>query len=177
MKSMLKKILKWLDEQVENILIFPMYFLMMAIMAIGVVQRFIFKTAWHWAVYVCIGLFVWFSWLGCSWNVKERAHLRLAAFRNKMPRGVQLGLLMLDYTLWIAFGIIASYYSVIQILRLQEVGAMMYGTETIPQWVTPACIPVSFTVLLFRVIQCAVQDIKDYIRNEPLKLNPTTTID
>jgi TRAP-type C4-dicarboxylate transport system permease small subunit len=174
---MAKKILGWLDQNVENVMIFPMYFLMMSIMAIGVVQRFVFKTAWHWAVYFCIGLFVWFSWLGCSWNVKERAHLRLAALRNKMPRGIQLGLLMLDYVLWIAFGIIASYFSVTQIIRLQEVGALMYGTETIPKWIVPLCIPVSFAILFIRVIQCAVQDIRDYIRNEPLKMNPTTTVD
>jgi C4-dicarboxylate transporter DctQ subunit len=174
---MAKKILRWLDQNVENALIFPMYFIMMAIMAIGVIQRFFFKTSFHWAVYVCIGLFVWFSWLGCSWNVKERAHLRLGAFRNKMPRNVQLGLLMLDYVLWISFGIIASYYSVIQIIRLQDVGALMYGTESIPKWVVPACIPVSFTILFVRVIQCAIQDIKDFVRKEPLKLDPTATID
>ncbi len=174
---MAKKILRWLDHNVENALIFPMYFIMMAIMAIGVIQRFVFKSSFPWAVYVCIGLFVWFSWLGCSWNVKERAHLRLAAFRSKMPRKVQLGMLMLDYALWIGFGVIASYYSVIQIMRLQDVGALIYGTESIPKWVVPACIPVSFTVLFFRVIQCAIQDIKDYIRKEPLKLDPTATIE
>ncbi len=176
-KPMAKKILHWLDEHIENVLIFPMYFLMMAIMAIGVVQRFVFRTSFHWAVYVCIALFVWFSWLGCSWNVKERAHLRLAALRNRLPRGVQLCLLMLDYSLWIAFAIVASYYSMLQIIRLHEVGALIYGTETIPKWVVPACIPVSFTVLVFRVIQCAIQDIKDYIRNEPLKMNPTVTME
>ena len=170
---MAKKILHWLDQNIENALIFPMYFIMMAIMAIGVVQRLLFRTSWHWAVYICIGLFVWFSWLGCSWNVKERSHLRLSSFRNKMPRNVQLGLLMLDYILWIAFGIIASYFSVIQIMRLHDVGALIYGTETIPKWVVPLCIPVSFSILIFRVIQCAIQDIKDFKRNEPLKMDPT----
>jgi len=174
---MAKKILHWLDQNIENILIFPMYFLMMAIMAIGVVQRFFFKTAFHWAVYVCIGLFVWFSWLGCSWNVKERAHLRLAAFRSKLPRGAQFSLLMLDYTLWIAFGIIAAYFSVTQIVRLHEVGALIYGTESIPKWLVPLCIPVSFSILFIRVIQCAIQDIKDFRNNKPLKLNPTATIE
>ena len=84
---------------------------------------------------------------------------------------------MLDYALWIAFGIIASYYSMLQIIRLHEVGALIYGTETIPKWVVPACIPGSFAVLFIRVIQCAVQDIKDFINNEPLKLDPTTMID
>jgi len=169
---MAKKILHWLDQNIENALIFPMYFIMMAIMAIGVVQRFFFHTSFHWAVYVCIGLFVWFSWLGCSWNVKERSHLRLSSFRTKMPRNVQLSLLMLDYILWIAFGIIASYYSMLQIIRLHDVGALIYGTETIPKWLVPACIPASFSILIFRVFQCAIQDIKDFKRNEPLKIDP-----
>ena len=169
---MTKKILHWFDQNIENALIFPMYFIMMAIMAIGVVQRFFFRTSFHWAVYVCIGLFVWFSWLGCSWNVKERSHLRLSSFRTKMPRNVQLSLLMLDYILWIAFGIIASYYSMLQIIRLHDVGALIYGTETIPKWLVPACIPASFSILIFRVFQCAIQDIKDFKRNEPLKIDP-----
>ena len=94
-----------------------------------------------------------------------------------MPRGVQFGLLMLDYVLWIAFGIIAAYFSITQIARLHEVGALIYGTETIPKWVVPLCIPVSFSILFFRVIQCAIQDIKDFRNNEPLKLDPTATID
>jgi len=174
---MAKKIIRWLDQNIENALIFPMYFIMMVIMAVGVVQRFFFKTSFHWAVYVCIGLFVWFSWLGCSWNVKERSHLRLSTFRNKMPRSLQFACLMLDYALWIAFGIIASYYSVFQMIRLHEVGALIYGTETIPKWLVPACIPGSFSILFVRVIQCAIQDIKDFKRNEPLKLDPMTTMD
>ena len=174
---MSKKILLWLDQNIEGALIFPMYFIMMMIMAIGVVQRFFFRTSFHWAVYVCIGLFVWFSWLGCSWNVKERSHLRLSTFRNKMPRGVQLCLLMLDYALWIAFGIIASYYSILPILRVHDVGALIYGTETIPKWLVPLCIPASFSILFIRVIQCAIQDIKDFKRNEPLKMDPMAAMD
>ena len=58
-----------------------------------------------------------------------------------------------------------------------SVGALMYGTESIPKWLVPLCIPVSFSILFFRVIQCAIQDIKDFRNNRPLKLDPTATID
>ena len=176
-KNIKNKILRLLDEHVENALIFPMYFMMMAIMAVGVIQRFVFNTAFHWAVYVCIALFVWLTWLGCSWNVKERSHLRLSAFRNKMPRGIQLCLLMLDYSLWIGFGAIVTYYSIDQIELLYRIGAVVYGTESIPKWIVPLCIPIAFSVLFVRVIQCAVQDVKDYINKRPLKMEPTTTVD
>ena len=90
---------------------------------------------------------------------------------------MQLACLMLDYVLWIAFGIIASYYSTLQIIRLHEIGALIYGTETIPKWLVPACIPASFSILFVRVIQCAIQDIKDFRSNEPLKIDPLATIE
>jgi TRAP-type C4-dicarboxylate transport system permease small subunit len=174
---MANKILTYVDEHLENFLVFPMYFIMMALMAIGVIQRFVFKFAWRWGTYICIALFCWFSWLGCSRNVKERAHLRLSFLRSKLPRKIQFALLMLDYALWIAFAIIASYFSVIQIFKLASVGAMVYGTESIPKWIVPLCIPVSFTVLVFRVIQNIIVDVRDFRSNRPLKLNPTATVD
>jgi TRAP-type C4-dicarboxylate transport system permease small subunit len=172
----MKKIIYWLDENIENTLIFPMYFSMMMIMAIGVVQRFFFSTAWHWAVYICIALFVWFSWIGCAWNIKERAHLRLSFFRDKMPRPVQFALMMMDYVMWMIFGGIAVYYAVHHITRLHETGAMIYGTANIPQWVVPLSIPVAFSLLFIRVIQCAVKDIRDFISGRPLQTQPTTTV-
>jgi len=166
-----------MDDNLENVLVFPMYFIMMALVAVGVIQRFFFKFAWHWGTYVCIALFCWFSWLGCAWNVKERAHLRLSFFRAKLPRNIQFVLLMSDYALWIAFAVIASYFSIIQIFKLASVGAMVYGTESLPKWVVPLCIPASFTVLVFRVIQNIIIDVRDFRNNQPLKLNPTTTVD
>ena len=174
---MSNKITTFLDENLENVLVFPMYFIMMALVAIGVIQRFFFKFAWHWGTYVCIALFCWFSWLGCAWNVKERAHLRLSSFRAKLPRKVQFVLLMADYALWIAFAVIASYFSVIQIARLASVGAVVYGTESLPKWIVPLCIPVSFTVLVFRIIQNIIIDVGDFRSGRPLKLDPTATVD
>jgi TRAP-type C4-dicarboxylate transport system permease small subunit len=172
----MKKILYWLNENIENTMIFPMYFSMMMIMAIGVVQRFVFGTAWHWAIYVCIALFVWFSWVGCAWNIKERAHLRLSFFRDKMPRPVQFALMMLDYAFWLIFATIAIYYATQHIIRLHETGAMVYGTTFLPQWVFPLAIPVAFSILFIRVIQCAITDIGDFINGRPLKTRPTSTV-
>jgi len=145
---------------------------MMWLVAIGVVLRFGFHYSWHWSIQIEIGLFVWFSWVGCSWNVKERAHLRLSALREKLPPRWQFCLLMLDYVVWVVFAVVASYFSVIQIERLIAARSMIYGTTTIPQWLIPLCIPAAFTLLVFRVVQCAVQDIKAYRRKMPLKIVP-----
>lgn len=169
---MAHNILSWIDENLENALIFPMYFSMMFLVALGVVLRFFLHFSFHWAIQISIGLFVWFTWLGCSWNVKARAHLRLSSLREKLPQGWKLALLMLDYFLWIAFAVIASYFSIIQIGRLMAAGSVIYGAGSVPQWVIPLCIPISFTVLVFRVVQCAVQDIKAYKRHEDLNTLP-----
>jgi len=166
------KWLTYLDENIENVLIFPMYFSMMMIMAVDVIRRNLVHSQWAWGNYVCISLFVWFSWLGCSYNIKERAHLRLSSLRDKLPRGIQFCLLMLDYVLWIAFAAIASYFSWFQIVRLHSAGSLVYGAEWIPQWVVPLCIPVSFTIIVFRVFQCVWEDIHAMRTGEPLQMQP-----
>lgn len=171
----MKKILSWLNENIENIIIFPSYFLAMAIMAIEVIQR-MWGDSWPWANYVCMTLFCWFSWVGCSWNIKERAHLRLGSFRGKLSRGMQLFLLMLDYALWIFFAVVATKAVLGLIIRNFEMQGIIYGTS-IPTWLGPIFLPVAFALLTLRVLQCVKTDIGDFRSGRPLKLEPTTQID
>lgn len=162
---MTRKILSWLNENAEKMFIFPLYFAAMFITASEVIQRFLFRQSWLWSTWVAIGLFVWFAWIGCSWNVKTRSHLRFGTIRKKLSPRVQFVLLMLDYALWILFAVVAGYYSILNISKLAFIEAMIYGSN-IPKWVVPLCIPVSFGLLLFRICQCVVQDIKALKRNE-----------
>jgi TRAP-type C4-dicarboxylate transport system permease small subunit len=171
------KILHWFDNNLENSVIFPMYFVMMSLMAIGVVQRFVFSFAWHWGIQVCVGLFVWFAWISCALNVKQRSHLNLNTIRERLPRNAQFALLMLDYVLWLIFAFVAGYYSIGQIFRLQEMGSLIYGSGVIPKWTEPLAIPVAFTLIVFRVIQCARQDILAMKRGKPLKIAQEATVE
>ena len=167
--------MKWFNENVENIIIFPCYFLTMWIMAIEVIQR-MWGSSWPWANYVCMTLFCWFSWVGCAWNIKERAHLRLGAVRVKAARPLQLLLLMLDYALWLIFAAIAFKAVLGLIFRNFEMEGIIYGTN-IPTWLGPIFLPLAFLLIVFRVLQCAVTDIQDYKAGEPLKLQASVTID
>jgi len=164
------KLLRWLDQNLENTIIFPAYFTLMALVAIGVVQRSFFKFAWHWGIQVCIILFIWFAWISCALNVKRRSHLSLNTLRERMPRKLQFALLMLDYSLWMLFVFIGGYYSMKQVARLQQLGSMIYGSEIIPKWVEPLCIPVAMILVAFRVLQCAREDILAMKRGERLKI-------
>jgi TRAP-type C4-dicarboxylate transport system permease small subunit len=162
----------YLDENIENILMFPMFLAMMLIMSIDVIRRNLGHNQWSWGIYTCIFLFIWFSWLGCSYNVKRRSHLRFSTLRDRLPRKFQFCLLMLDYLLWISFAVIAIYFAWFQVLKLEDLGALAYGTEWLPMWIAPACIPVSFSLLLFRVAQCAIKDIRDMRSGAPLRIHP-----
>jgi len=170
------KIVRWLDEHFEDSFIFPLYFLTMWIMAIGVVQRFFFHYSWHWAIEVNVSMFVWFSWIGCALNVKNRSHLSLNTVRGNLPRTAQFALLMLDYALWIVLAFIASYYVIPHISQLHEMDSMIYGSSIIPKWTEPLCIPVAFSLIVFRVIQNVREDILAFKRGEPLKVTPDATV-
>ncbi|MEN6438580.1 MAG: TRAP transporter small permease subunit [Syntrophobacter sp.] len=162
----------YLDKNLENIMIFPMYFAMMLVMAIDVVRRNLWNAQWPWGIYTCILLFVWFSWLGCSYNVKRRGHLRLSTVRDRLPRKFQFALLMLDYSLWVVYAFICIYFTCYQIEKLKGMEALVYGAEWLPMWIVPAAIPVSFSLLLFRVGQCAYEDIRAMRSGAPLQTQP-----
>lgn len=170
------RVIRWLNDHVEDSFIFPLYFCAMWIMAIGVIQRFFFHYSWHWGIEVNVAMFVWFSWVGCAVNVKNRSHLTLNTLRAKMPRSAQFALLMLDYVLWIVFAFIASYHVIPQIFRLHAMDSMIYGSALIPKWSEPLCIPVAFTMVVFRVIQKAIEDIKDFRRGAPMKIAPEASL-
>jgi TRAP-type C4-dicarboxylate transport system permease small subunit len=170
------KVLRWLDNHFEDSLIFPLYFCAMWLMAIGVVQRFFFKFAWHWGIQVNVSMFVWFAWIACAVNLKRRSHLNLNTIRERLPRKVQFCLLMVDYALWLGFAFVAGYYSIGQIFKLQEMGSLIYGSEVIPKWTEPLCIPVAFTLIVIRVIQNAREDILAMKDGKPLRIAQDATV-
>lgn len=158
----------YLDRNIEHIIIFPMYFAMMLIMTVDAVRHHIWNTHYAWGSYTCILLFVWFSWLGCSYNVKQRGHFRLRVVRDKLPRKIQFALLMLEYALWAVYSFVCIYLGYSQIEKLKSIGSLVYGTDWLPMWILPACFPIGFSLLLFRVGQCAHEDIQAMRTGVPL---------
>ncbi len=162
--------LRWLDENVEKIIILICYVVMAGIIFVEVIRRFAFNEQVAWSTTVPIYLFLWIVWVGCAYNVKIRAHLRFDELRQRLSYGAQYACLCLDGLLWIVFAVIVILFSTEQVILSYDNFAIVQGTDDVMQWWFYLATPFAWTVLIFRVLQNLAEDFGNYRRGEPLQI-------
>ena len=89
--SMPKQPIRWLDKNLEPVLLVVSSIAMTAIVFIQVVMRYVFKSAFPWAEEIARYLFIWIIYLGISYSCRTRRHVRVTFVINRLnetPRRV-----------------------------------------------------------------------------------------
>ena len=66
-------VLRWIDENIEKIVILVCYVTMAAIIFVEVIRRFAFGQQAAWSTTIPIYLFLWVTWMGAAYNTKIRS--------------------------------------------------------------------------------------------------------
>ena len=167
---MIMKSLKWLDENIEKIVIMITYSTMAAIICVEVVRRFVMNQQVPWSTSIPILLFLWVTWFGASYNVKQRTHLRMSEFRERMPYNMQFACQCFDAVLWIVFAGIVIYFTVSQTYLAYDNFSIVEGTDNIMQWWFYTATPIAWSLIIYRVLQNLWEDIVTYKSKLPFHL-------
>ena len=164
----LYRAIPWVERKLEPTIMVTSYLMIGGIIFVEVVRRFTFGQQAPWSTTIPPFLFLIMTWVGCSYNVKLRTHLAFAEFRTAMPRAGQMACLTLDAVLWIGF----SWVVLVTSLRLVANSAsnfqIMLGTDNVLQWWFLISVPLSFLMLVGRVIENWVIDMQNYRSGAPL---------
>lgn len=163
-------VLRWLDANVEKIVILVCYVTMAAIIFVEVIRRFLFNEQVPWSTTVPVYLFLWVVWLGCAYNVKIRAHLRFDELRLRLPYAGQFACLCLDAVLWITFSLIVIVYTGEQVRLSYDNFAIVQGTDDVMQWWFYLATPLAFSLLILRVLQNFWHDLLCFRAGRPFNL-------
>jgi len=167
-KERSKTIFFWLDKNLERNLMLFFYSYLSLVIFLEVVRRFLFNVQTTWGGPTAMYAFVWLSWMGCSYNIKTRTHLRFPGFRARMAPTKQLLCFLLDDLIWILISIVVLVSS-IKLLSLQvSIQQPIEGTDNIPMWLASLSVPVGFCFVLFRVIQDIFLNIKLFRSSQSL---------
>lgn len=164
-------VLRWLDANVEKIMILVCYVTMAGIIFVEVIRRFAFNEQVAWSTTVPVYLFLWIVWLGCAYNVKIRAHLRFDELRLRLPYVGQFACLCLDAVLWITFSGIVIFYTSEQVWLSYDNFAIVQGTDDVMQWWFYLATPLAFSLLVVRVLQNFWHDFASFRAGRPFNLN------
>lgn len=160
-------ILRWLDANVEKTVILVCYLAMTGIIFVEVIRRFAFGQQAAWSSTIPIYLFLWVTWIGCAYTAKKRSHLRFEELRARLPYFGQFCVVTLDHLLWIGFSIIVIYFSAEQVQLSYDNFAIVQGTDDVMQWWFYMATPLAFVLIIFRVMQNLVEDVRRFKKREP----------
>lgn len=167
-------VLGWLDRNVERVFILVAYSLMALIIVFAVVQRYVFNTQIPWSGSIPIYLFLWVTWIGCSYNVKRRTHLCFNELRVRLPYKGQFACMWLDAILWLVFGALVVYYTYEQTVLAYDNFSIVQGTDNLMQWWFYCATPVAWVLLMCRALQNLARDIGRYRRRQPFLVDIQT---
>ena len=82
------KVLKLIDEKLEEIFLVIILIAAVVIVAMQVVTRYVFKIPLPWSEEIARYLFLWLTWVGASYATKERKHVSIDLVYEKLPERV-----------------------------------------------------------------------------------------
>ena len=165
--------LRWLDWNLEKIVLVSAYSACTLIIAVEVFRRYVLSLQAPWSTTIPSYMFLWLTWLGAAYCVKIRAHLCFNEIRDRMPRTWQYVLTQLDYVLYVVFALVVIYWSGDLVMLQFNIESIVPGTDDLPSWLFYSATPVGWSLLIFRVAQNVIEDARDFRSGRPLKARGT----
>lgn len=159
---------KFLDNFEEYFCVWTLAF-MTILVFIQVVMRYAFNNSLSWSEELARFTFLWLSWIGASYAVKERSHFRVEMFANLIKGPARKSFEILVLLIWFVFSVIMTYYGTELVLFLQEGGQFSAALE-IPMTLPYASVPVGCALMAIRL----VIELKKIIKGE---YDPSATKD
>lgn len=152
----LKKIL----DNFEEYFVVSTMAIMTILVFIQVVMRYVFSNSLSWSEELARFIFLWLSWIGASYAVKERSHFRVEMFANILKGSTRKWFEFLILLVWFAFSMVMAFLGTQLILFLMETGQTSAAMRVPMIW-PYASVPVGCALMALRLIVEIVKILKD----------------
>lgn len=157
----MKKILKWLDVNLEPIMLATVFFAILILVVVQVILRFFFSAGYAWGEEVARYLFVWLCFLGISYASRNNKHMDVAYLRNVVPVPARKVIMITsDVLALILFGYLLSA-AVATVKTTATYGDMAISIAISKNYVYASAV-VGYFLAIIRTIQTMVWKIKRF---------------
>lgn len=162
---------KFLDNFEEYLCVWTMA-IMTVIVFIQVVMRYVFSNSLSWSEELARFIFLWLSWIGASYAVRERSHFRVEMFANMIKGKKRIYFEYMILIAWFAFSFFLAWQGTMLLMFLQETGQESAAMR-IPMTWPYASVPIGSALMCIRLI---FEMNKLYKNGLPTPLSPVTEI-
>ncbi len=153
---------RWIIDHLEELLGATLLALMALLAFVNVVTRYVFQVPLAFTEEIEVNALVWLTLFGTSAAFKRRQHLKMLFFQDKLPKKVKTWLNHAINLLGVGLFASLGYLGYMQILeeRFLEITSESLG---LPQWLYTVCIPIGCILIVFRIIQATVSEIREKV--------------
>ena len=156
----MKKILKYLDDHTEEIILMFLMVAIVVVMSYQIIRRYVFNNSLSWSEEFCRYCFIWFMFIGYSYSIKEKLDLRMDAVVVMLPKFIQKILSLVVWVAGFALTVLLFVNSFGAVQKVIETGEKSVGLQ-VPMWAVYISMILGFGMAIIRYIQ---KFINDFIR-------------
>lgn len=156
----MRSFLKAINRDGERYLMLVFYCTIVFVIVTEVVRRFVLSYSSLWGEEVARYAFIYLGWVGASYAVKQRAHIRFDVILHALPRRLHGYVYIFGDMVTLVFACFAMYWSLHTIGTLLEFDARSYALRISKVWFE-AAIPLGFAMMMVRLTQSFMRDVRD----------------
>ncbi|MCQ2441805.1 MAG: TRAP transporter small permease [Oscillospiraceae bacterium] len=152
------KLLKWLDDYLEEALLVILLLCMVAIMGIQVFCRYSLKQSLTWSEELTRYLFVWAGFISISYCVKKKISIKITQFEQMLPEKTADYIDIVRNVLLLLFCVYMVPFCVRYLQQCVNNGSTS-SSLGIPMYFVQSAPLVGFSMVSVRLLQCILEAI------------------
>lgn len=146
------KILKWLDDYLEEAILVILLILMTLIMGLQVTMRYVFRSSLSWSEELVRFMFVWSTFISVPFCIKHGISIKIDQFRSAFPKKIKKVLLVTDKVILFGLFAVLTYYAV-DVVRLTLISGQTSAALGLPMEVVQVSTIIGFGLACVRILQ------------------------
>lgn len=154
------KIIRWLDEHLEEYFLSTMLILIACVMMLQVIMRYVFNASLSWAEELSRYAFIWSALVSIGYSIKKRCILKVDTFVEAIPPKVKYVVITFVNAVVAAFFAYMAYYSVPAVGRVISYGQRSPALEIPMGWIYLSAV-VGFFLATIRSVQRFIEGLRN----------------
>lgn len=163
----MKEILKKIDQNGERYLLLPLYTMIVVTISVEVARRTLLSYSSIWAEEIARYAFIYIAWIGASSAIKERAHIRIDVLLPLFSQKIRGFIYLFGDIITLILAVLAIYWSMEPVINSIHYGSVTHGLRISQAWFL-AAVPLGFSMMLIRLIQAMIRDVRDIRDGRPV---------
>jgi TRAP-type C4-dicarboxylate transport system permease small subunit len=132
-----------------------------------VFRRFFLSYSSIWAEEIARYAFIYIAWIGASYAIRERAHIRIDVILPLLSNRWRTIVFIFGDIVTLILAVVSVYWSMEPVINSIHFGSVTHGLRISQAWFLFA-VPLGFAMMIFRLFQSMKRDISDLLAGRPV---------